>query len=106
MSRLTYFSIFFKFGLYTFLSISLLSCHSTNTVTKTTTSDQKEWKLIWEDTFAKDGFLDPEKWNIIEQNTADWENYISDHEDCIWIKDGKLILRGIVNDDRKILLVG
>ncbi len=62
----------------------------------------KEWTLVWQDDFEQEGFLDPAKWNVIERNNADWGNYMSDHEDCIWIKDGKLILRGIINDDRSV----
>lgn len=59
-----------------------------------------EWKLIWEDSFEIEGFLDKTKWNVIERNTADWGNYMSDHEDCIVVKNDKLYLRGFVNNDR------
>ncbi len=91
-----------KYSLILFSLIGILSCNSTkNNITKTS-SNQKEWKLLWEDSFEKEGFLDPAKWNVIKRNKADWGNYMSDHKDCIWIKDGKLILRGIVNDDRSV----
>lgn len=97
MERLKPFKIY-KYSFILFILTATLSCSSTKD--KTDTSNQKKWKLIWEDDFKKDDFLDPEKWNVIERNTADWGNYMSDHKDCIWIKDGKLILRGIVNDNR------
>jgi arylsulfatase A-like enzyme len=58
-----------------------------------------DWELIWEDEFEIDGFLDTSKWNIIERNTADWGNYMSNHEDCHEINSGKLYLRGIINPD-------
>jgi len=59
-----------------------------------------EWQLIWEDAFDKDGYLDEMKWNVIERNSADWGNYMSGNPDCIIIEDGKLYLRGIINEDR------
>ncbi len=62
----------------------------------------KAWNLIWEDDFEKGGSLDTSSWNIIKRNNADWGNYMSDHPDCIWIKNGHLILRGIVNEDRSL----
>lgn len=62
-------------------------------------SSTPKWKLIWEDDFETEGFLDTTKWNVIKRNTADWGNYMSDHPDCIWVKDGHLFLRGIINDD-------
>lgn len=77
--------------------LALLSCC---TPSKTSQSDSnKEWELIWEDSFEMDGYLDDSKWNVIQRNKADWGNYMSNHEDCIIIKDGKLFLRGIVNED-------
>ncbi|GGW43815.1 glycoside hydrolase family 16 protein [Arenibacter certesii] len=69
---------------------------------KNATEEQSSWKLIWEEHFEKDDYLDAAKWNVIERNSADWGNYMSPHEDCIHIKDGKLYLRGIVNPDRSI----
>ncbi len=91
-----------KFNLLLLSIIGFLSCSSSKNHSKTTSSSQKDWKLIWEDSFEKEDYLDPEKWNVIERNTADWGNYMSGHKDCIWIKDGKLILRGIVNKDRSL----
>lgn len=86
-----------KFGfLLIFLSV-LLSCSTSKTGKES--ANTKKWDLIWEDNFEKDHYLDPSKWNVIERNTADWGNYMSDNKDCIWIKDGKLILRGIINKD-------
>lgn len=60
---------------------------------------QKKWTLIWEDGFNKENYLDTTYWNVVKRGTSDWNNYMSDTKDCIWIKDGKLILRGIENLD-------
>jgi len=54
------------------------------------------WQLVWEDAFEGDS-LNRENWNIIERNTADWGNYMSDCVECIAVKDGQLYLRGLVN---------
>ena len=62
-------------------------------------AELKKWELIWEEDFNKDGVLDDTKWNVIQRNSADWGNTLSNHDDCILIKDGKAYLRGIVNDD-------
>lgn len=57
-----------------------------------------KWKLVWKDDFRKGGFLDPAKWSKIPRGGADWNNYMSSRDDLYEVKDGNLILRGIVND--------
>ncbi len=57
-----------------------------------------KWKLVWKDDFKKDGFLDPAKWSKIPRGGSDWNNYMSSRDDLYEVKDGNLILRGIVND--------
>ena len=86
------------------ISLAIFSCKTTkeqtaNAGNKEKNDTLKEWELIWEDNF-EEKLLDTTKWNVIERNKADWGNYMSEHEDCIWIKDGLLFLRGIVNPDR------
>ena len=58
-----------------------------------------KWKLIWKDDFNKNGELDTTKWSKIPRGTSDWDNYMSSRDDLYEVKDGNLILRGIVNDD-------
>ncbi len=58
---------------------------------------QRKWKLVWEDSFDREGYLDSTKWSKIGRNTADWGNFMSDDKDCFRIQDSKLVLRGIVN---------
>ncbi|WP_298061819.1 glycoside hydrolase family 16 protein [uncultured Rikenella sp.] len=59
-----------------------------------------KWKIVWQDDFNKDGFLDPAKWSKIPRGTAEWNNYMSSRDDLYEVKDGNLILHGIVNDRR------
>lgn len=60
-----------------------------------------KWKLIWKEDFKKDR-LDKSKWTKIPRGTSDWNNYMSYHDNCYDVKDGNLILRGIINDvDKK-----
>ncbi len=80
-----------------FICLFSIGCSS---VKNQTSSNKKEgWTLVWEDTFDTPDFLDPNKWSLIKRNKADWGNYMSDQEDCLKIKDGKLFLRGINNPD-------
>ena len=59
-----------------------------------------KWKLIWKDEFKKDGVIDTAKWSKIPRGKSDWNNFMSDDDRLYDVKDGKLILRGIVNDRR------
>ncbi len=83
----------------------LLHCSLSKKVTTNSLIDkndnQTSWKLVWEESFEKDGFLDTTKWSVIKRNNADWGNYMSNNPACINIKNGKMYLRGIVNEDLK-----
>ena len=57
------------------------------------------WKLVWEEEFDGES-LDPAIWSRIPRGTADWNNYHSSDDRCFALRDGRLVLRGIVNDDR------
>ncbi|WP_215225449.1 glycoside hydrolase family 16 protein [Echinicola shivajiensis] len=59
----------------------------------------KEWKLVWNDEF-EEGEIDSEKWTKIPPNSADWGNYMTSDPKCYAFKDGKLILKGIKNEDQ------
>lgn len=60
--------------------------------------DEPKWKLVWQDEFGKKGVIDDSKWSKIPRGTADWNNYMSDDNRLYDVKNGKLILRGMVND--------
>ena len=69
-----------------FFSIILFSCRQ-----------ESGWKLVWEDDFNKDGFIDNAVWSKIPRGDAAWSRHMSDYEPLYDVKNGNLILRGIVN---------
>ena len=75
-----------------FLLLGSISCSKS----KQNTSDG--WELIWEENFEGKS-LNTDNWNIIKRNRADWGNTMSSDTRLREVKDGKLILWGIVNDD-------
>lgn len=60
-------------------------------------SNEKKWKLVWEDNFDQADGFDESSWVKIGRGTADWQNYMSDFDSCYAVKDGNLILKGLVN---------
>lgn len=61
-------------------------------------SHRGAWKLVWQDNFNGNK-LNPNVWSRTERGTADWANTQSDDPRCLAVRNGKLVLRGIVNDD-------
>ncbi|MDH6534387.1 glycoside hydrolase family 16 protein [Parabacteroides sp. 52] len=59
---------------------------------------QPQWKLVWEENFDQTDGLDPTYWSKIPRGRADWQNCMSDYDSLFAVTNGKLILRGIVND--------
>lgn len=64
-------------------------------------ADNDGWQLVWEDDFSRDGVIDDAVWSKIPRGRSDWSNYMSDNDVLYDVKDGNLILRGIVNPDRE-----
>lgn len=56
-----------------------------------------EWQLVWEDNFDRTKSFDEASWSKIPRGTSDWNNYMSDFDSCYAMRDGNLILRGLVN---------
>ncbi|MCD8209089.1 MAG: glycoside hydrolase family 16 protein [Bacteroidales bacterium] len=56
------------------------------------------WKLVWVEEFDGDDGLDTAVWSKIPRGKSDWNNYMSDYDSLFAVRDGNLILRGIVND--------
>ena len=54
------------------------------------------WKLAWEETFDQATF-DTAVWSKIPRGQSDWCRHMSFHPDCYAMKDGHLVLRGIMN---------
>lgn len=60
----------------------------------------ENWKLVWEEQF--DGAeIDTTVWKRIPRGGSDWNNYMSQADSLFDLRDGKLILRGVVNGDLK-----
>ena len=59
-----------------------------------------KWELVWEDNFNG---TEPDTaiWSRIPRGKPDWQNTQSFDDRCYEIRDGLLILKGIVNDDTK-----
>lgn len=57
-----------------------------------------KWHLIWQDDFAGDA-LDESVWSRIPQGSPDWQKFQSTDPRCLEIRDGKLLLKAIVNAD-------
>ncbi len=60
-----------------------------------------KWRLAWEDNFNSNR-LDTSVWGRCTRGTSNWDNTMSDREDLVIVRDGKLILRGIVNPDTSV----
>lgn len=61
---------------------------------------QNQWHLVWHDDF--DGTeLDTATWSKIPRWHPEWARKMSSNEACYAMRDGNLILRGIVNPDLK-----
>ena len=60
-------------------------------------SESKEWQLVWEENFNQPDSFDRSVWSKIPRGTADWNRHMSDFDSCYAMRDGKLVLRGIVN---------
>lgn len=61
-------------------------------------SHTPQWELVWEENFDR-AELDTTVWSRISRGTADWQNTQSFDDRCYALRDGHLVLRGIVNDD-------
>lgn len=59
-----------------------------------------EWRLVWEEEFEGET-LDETVWSRIPRGKPDWQNTQSSDDRCYAMRDGMLVLRGIVNDDRE-----
>src|SRR5690554_1984429 len=74
----------------------LLSAGAILTISCTVPSN--EWKLVWQEEFDQPDGFDTTVWSKIPRGRADWQNYMSDYDELFDVVDGKLILRGMVND--------
>lgn len=56
------------------------------------------WELVWEENFNGSS-LDTAVWSRISRGPSDWQNTQSFDDRCYEMRNGFLILKGIVNDD-------
>ncbi len=79
--------------LYPVLCLTLLSAVSCGTK-----NNSDEWQVVWEDDFNQTEHFDESKWSKISRGTPDWRDCMSFNDNCFAMRDGNLVLRGIVND--------
>ncbi|MFT3948325.1 MAG: glycoside hydrolase family 16 protein [Agriterribacter sp.] len=54
--------------------------------------------LAWEENFNQKDAFDTTRWSKIPRGKPEWQKYMSDIDSCYAMRDGKMILRGIVNN--------
>lgn len=57
----------------------------------------RKWSLVWQEEFNGNK-LDTTIWSRIPRGGADWNNYMSLHEELVEVKDGCVILKGVKNE--------
>ncbi len=83
------------------LSLGLLLLFSLN-LQSLSAQSTKRWKMVWEENFDAQE-IDYSVWSKIPRGTSNWNDTMSDQERLFEIRDGKLILKGIVNDERRLI---
>lgn len=76
--------------LLSFIFISFITAGCTQKKTK------EEWKLVWSEEFEQTDHFDTQVWSKTPRGNADWCDYMTDDEICYEMRDGNLVLRGIV----------
>lgn len=56
-------------------------------------------QAFWREDFNQKDTFDAKNWSKIPRGGADWNRRMSDDEKCYALRDGKIILRGIKNDE-------
>lgn len=62
------------------------------------TVNAPQWSLVWQDEFNGTE-LDTTVWSRIDRGTADWKNTQTHDDRCFEMRDGMIVLKGIVNDN-------
>lgn len=68
-----------------------------NTGNQPSTGTHK-WHLQWEENFES-ATLDESVWSRTDRGTPDWQNTQSKDDRCYEMRNGNIVLKGIVNDD-------
>lgn len=85
------------------ISVSLLSAlasivFSVGASAGTTEPDPAKWKLAWSEDFNT-AVLDTAVWSKCDRGNPDWCNTMSHDDSLFELRDGNLVLKGIVNPD-------
>lgn len=75
---------------FLFWAILLVSCAGTKHTQK--------MSLSWEENFNQLNSFDTSRWSKIPRGPSDWDRHMSDFDGCYTMRDGKLVLRGIINN--------
>lgn len=62
-------------------------------------SSTTDWRLVWEENFEGNTF-DTAIWSKIPRWHPEWARHMSERRECYDVKNGNLILRGVMNPDR------
>lgn len=62
-----------------------------------TMAKSSKWKLVWSEEFKGNTF-DTRVWSKIPRGHVDWNRNMSDFDSCYAVKNGNLILRGLLNN--------
>lgn len=63
----------------------------------TATRNAQQMTLSWEENFNQQDHFDTVRWSKIPRGYSDWNRHMSNFDSCYAMRDGKLILRGIIN---------
>lgn len=81
-----------------FLKLTSLSIAALSALFSSSLSAQEAgWKMVWHDEFSEPQ-IDDTKWSKIPRGKSDWNNFMSADDRLYGVKEGNLILRGMVND--------
>lgn len=60
-------------------------------------SSRNTWRLVWQEKFNQKEHFDETRWSKIPRGTSDWNNYMSSYDSLFAMRDGNMILRGMIN---------
>lgn len=81
------------------IAVAFLLLLAINPVSGQLVTKNAQWSLLWEDNFEQSSF-DTAVWSKIPRHSPAWAKYMSDDDSCYGMKDGNLVLRGLINPDR------
>lgn len=83
----------FIFAALLCVGVGFMSCRSSRI------ASSAKWKLVWEENFNQKKGLDTRIWSKIPRGKSDWNKKMTDLDSCYDMRNGNMILRGIVNQD-------